>query len=157
MATDPNKQLLSDSMAIERAQSDYALDRKQYAKVHHGQIIVTGAGTGIKLSVSDRKVTGSAAVSAPGAPTSVVATAGNAQASVAFVAPASNGGAPITEYSVTSSPGNITARGKSSPIIVPGLTNDTAYTFKVRAYNVTGAGAESAASSAVTPEDPDAE
>ena len=151
MSTDPNKQLLSDSMSIDSAQSDHALNRTQHAKVHHGQIIVTGAGTGIKLSVVGRAVTGAESLTAPGAPTSPVATGGNAQASVAFTAPASTGGAPITEYVVTSTPGSITARGRVSPIVVPGLTNGVAYTFKVAARNVTGTGTQSAASSAVTP------
>ena len=45
----------------------------------------------------------------PGAPTNVVAVAGNGQAAVSFVAPADNGGSPITSYTVTSSPSGITA------------------------------------------------
>ena len=89
--------------------------------------------------------------SVPGAPTSLVATAGNAQASVAFIAPASNGGSAITGYTVTSSPGNITATGASSPIIVTGLINGTAYTFTVVATNAAGNSVASAASLAVTP------
>ncbi len=87
----------------------------------------------------------------PGAPTSVVATAGVASASVAFVVPSSTGGSVITGYTVTSSPGGITAMGTTSPINVTGLTNDTAYTFTVVATNVVGSSAASAASSAVTP------
>ena len=87
----------------------------------------------------------------PGAPTSVSATAGNAQATVSFTAPASNGGSAITGYTVTSSPGNITATGSSSPITITGLTNGTSYTFTVTATNVVGTGAASSASSSVTP------
>ena len=64
-----------------------------------------------------------AGATAPGAPTGVTATAGNGQATVGFTAPASNGGSAITGYTVTSSPGNITANGTTSPITVPGLTN----------------------------------
>ena len=37
----------------------------------------------------------------PGAPTNVTAVAGNAQATVSFTPPASNGGAAITGYTVT--------------------------------------------------------
>lgn len=88
---------------------------------------------------------------APDAPTDVIATAGNAQASVAFAAPASNGGSPILNYTATSNPGNITATGTTSPIIVTGLTNGTAYTFTVTANNSAGAGEASAASASVTP------
>jgi uncharacterized protein (TIGR02145 family) len=81
----------------------------------------------------------------------VVATAGNASASVAFVAPTNNGGSAITGYTVTSSPGGITATGTTSPINVTGLTNGTAYTFSVVATNAIGNSSPSTASSAVTP------
>jgi uncharacterized protein (TIGR02145 family) len=94
------------------------------------------------------------ALTAPGAPTSVVATAGNASASVAFTAPASNGGSVITGYTVTSSPGGISATGATSPINVTGLTNGTAYTFTVIATNALGNSGASAASTAVTPASP---
>jgi hypothetical protein len=87
----------------------------------------------------------------PNAPTSVIATAGNAQASVAFTAPASNGGASITSYTVIASPSGITTSGASSPIVVTGLTNGTAYTFSVTATNNIGTSSASTASSAVTP------
>jgi uncharacterized protein (TIGR02145 family) len=87
----------------------------------------------------------------PGPPTAVVATAGNASASVAFVAPTNNGGSAITGYTVTSSPGGITATGTTSPINVTGLTNGTAYTFTIVATNAIGNSSPSTASSAVTP------
>ncbi|WP_232727791.1 IPTL-CTERM sorting domain-containing protein [Acidovorax sp. 69] len=92
------------------------------------------------------------AATVPGAPTIGVATAGNAQVSVSFTAPAVSGGAPITSYTVTSAPGGITATGAASPIVVPGLTNGTSYTFTVTANNSVGASAASAASAAVTPQ-----
>ncbi len=87
----------------------------------------------------------------PGAPTIGTATAGNAQATVTFTAPAFTGGAIITGYTVTSSPGGLTGTGASSPITVTGLTNGTAYTFTVTATNSVGTGSASAASNAVTP------
>jgi len=91
----------------------------------------------------------------PGAPTIGTATAGNAQASVAFTAPANLGiPAVITQYTVTSSPGGLTATGSASPIVVTGLSNGTAYTFTVTATNATGTGPASAASNSVTPENP---
>jgi hypothetical protein len=70
---------------------------------------------------------------------------------VSFTAPASIGGSAITSYTVTSSPGGITASGSASPITVTGLTNWTAYTFSVTATNSSGTGFASSASSAVTP------
>ena len=91
-------------------------------------------------------------LSAPGAPTSVSATATNAQASVSFTAPSNNGGALITSYTVTSNPGNISATGTVSPITVKGLVNGTSYTFSVIATNATGmTSAASTASSPVIP------
>ena len=55
-------------------------------------------------------------VSAPGAPTIGTATAGIASALITFTPPASDGGSPITVYTVTSSPGGVTGTGASSPI-----------------------------------------
>jgi hypothetical protein len=87
----------------------------------------------------------------PGAPTHVMATAGDEQATVNFTAPVSNGGSPITGYTVTSNPGNITATGTSSPMTITGLTNGTAYTFTVKATNSAGDSEASEASDSVTP------
>jgi hypothetical protein len=87
----------------------------------------------------------------PSAPGIGTATAGNARAIVAFTAPSNNGGAAITSYTVTSSPGGITATGTSSPIIITGLTGGTPYTFTVTATNSAGTGAASVASTSVTP------
>ncbi|WP_250628367.1 putative Ig domain-containing protein [Pinirhizobacter soli] len=99
-----------------------------------------------------RSYTVHVAAIAPGAPTSANATAGDAQASVAFAAPTDTGGAPITGYTVTSSPGNKTGTGAGSPIVVTGLTNGTAYTFTVVAANIAGPGPASAPSNSVTPQ-----
>ncbi|MCG6551270.1 MAG: fibronectin type III domain-containing protein [Candidatus Magnetominusculus sp. LBB02] len=109
---------------------------------------VNALGTGAASSASN-SVTPS--VSVPGAPTAVTATAGNAQATVSFAAPSSNGGGTITSYTVTSSPSGKTAAGISSPVTVTGLTNGTAYTFTVKAANSAGTGAASSASNSVTP------
>ena len=91
------------------------------------------------------------APTAPDAPTIGTATAGNAEAIVAFSAPADNGGSAITSYTVLSSPGGFTASGASSPITVTGLTNGTEYTFTVTATNAIGTSVPSAASNAITP------
>jgi hypothetical protein len=87
----------------------------------------------------------------PEAPTITSVTAGDSQVTVAFTAPKQTGGSAITEYTVTSDPGAITASGKQSPITVPGLTNGTSYTFTVRAANDSGYGPESSKSEGATP------
>ncbi|MDA8686801.1 fibronectin type III domain-containing protein, partial [Robiginitalea sp.] len=89
-------------------------------------------------------------VRAPDAPTIGTATGGDTQATVTFTAPANNGGAAITGYTVTSFPGGITKTGASSSITITGLTNGTPYTFTVTATNSVGTAA-SAASNSVTP------
>jgi len=96
---------------------------------------------------------GVTATTVPQAPTIDSVTAGNTQVTVAFTAGAT-GGSAITEFTVTSSPGSLTASGASSPLIVTGLTNGTAYTFTAVATNANGTSAASSASSSVTPENP---
>jgi hypothetical protein len=112
---------------------------------------VTFVGTSGAYNALSMKL---AQISLPGAPTGVSATAGDGQASVSFSAPASDGNATITSYSVTASPGGATASGSSSPITVTGLNNGTSYTFTVTATNAAGTGSSSTASSAITPSAP---
>jgi hypothetical protein len=64
--------------------------------------------------------------------------------------PNETGGSPITSYTVTSSPGGITATGSSSPITVSGLTALTSYTFTVTATNVSGTSSPSSPSSPIS-------
>jgi len=85
------------------------------------------------------------------APTIGSATAGNALACVTFTAPSCTGGSVITTYTAYSNCGAYTATGASSPIQVTGLTNGTAYTFKVAANNIYGPSPSSASSNSVTP------
>jgi hypothetical protein len=114
------------------------------------KVVGSMANVLLRLGLVEAKFT-PPAPTVPGAPTSVVATAGDSQASVAFVAPSSNGGAAITGYMATSTPGSHTASGASAPLVVTGLTNGTAYTFTVHATNSVGNSAESSASASVTP------
>ncbi|MES2583824.1 MAG: fibronectin type III domain-containing protein [Pseudomonadota bacterium] len=109
-----------------------------------------GNGSYLPAATVSRSFTVNAVL--PGAPTIGIASPGNNQASVIFVAPVFNGGG-ITNYTVTSSPGGITATG-ASPIVVTGLTNGTAYTFTVKATTAAGMGPASAASNSVTPANP---
>lgn len=82
-------------------------------------------------------------------------TAGAAQVSVAFtVATTPSTGGPVTKYTAISNPGSFTGEATASPIVVTGLTNNTAYTFQVAAANATGRGPLSSASASATPVDP---
>lgn len=87
----------------------------------------------------------------PDAPTIGTATRGDQQATVTFTPPAYDGGAQITSYIVTASPGGLSGQAVGSPITVYGLTNGVSYTFTVKAGNSAGFGASSPASNAVTP------
>ena len=125
--------------------------------------VVTGLTNGIAytFTVTATNAAGIGAVSVasnsitpatvPDAPTSPAATAGNAQSSVSFTPPVSNGGSAVTSYTVTSSPGSATSTGSASPIVVTGLNNGTAYTFSVTANNDVGTSSASVASNSVTP------
>lgn len=107
---------------------------------------------GVTLAVNkNQNIVFSGTPSAPGAPTIGTVTVGDGRASVAFNAPASNGGSAVTSYTVTSNPGGLTASGSSSPIVVTGLTNGTSYTFTVTATNSIGTSSSSSQSSSVTP------
>lgn len=85
----------------------------------------------------------------PDAPTIGAVTPGLNSVQVAFT-PNGDGGSAITSYTVTATPGGITATGGSSPITVAGLNQNVSYTFTVYATNAVGNSALSASSAAVT-------
>lgn len=117
-----------------------------------GSITLTPTNDGGLTDPSDLTYTANAIV--PGAPTSVAATAGNATATVTFVAPVSNGGTAITGYTVTSIPAGGTDADAGTTGLshsITGLANGTAYTFTVVATNSVGDSAASSASNSVTP------
>jgi hypothetical protein len=93
---------------------------------------------------------------APDAPTSVTAIAGDARASVRWSAPANNGGAVVSSYTVRSNPSGgtcvVTVTSNTSlSCVVSSLSNGTEYTFSVTATNNIGTSTSSMASNAVTP------
>jgi Fibronectin type III domain len=89
----------------------------------------------------------------------VTATFGNGSAAVTWQQPATDGGSPMTSYTVTSqviSPGGgttpqVTVPASTTTTMVNGLTNGATYQFFVTATNAIGAGQQSALSNPVTP------
>ncbi len=88
---------------------------------------------------------------APDAPTAATATYGAASATVSWSAPANNGGATISSYTVTSNPGGKTCTTATRTCAVTGLTNGSSYTFSVTATNVAGTSPASPETTAVIP------
>ncbi|MEN9699760.1 MAG: hypothetical protein RLZZ301_958 [Bacteroidota bacterium] len=87
-------------------------------------------------------------ISTPSAPTITSITPGNAQLSVAYTAPSSNGGASITNYEYSIDNGTTfttcSPAVTTSPLVInSGLTNGSSYTVKIRAVNSVGSGAAS--------------
>lgn len=74
----------------------------------------------------------------PGAPTDFTVTTGDESGTATFVAPSDDGGAPVTSYTLTAQPGNLTMTCPDSPCVISGLTNGVAYTFSVHATNAAG-------------------
>ena len=132
---------------------------------------VTGLanGTAYTFTVTSTNAAGSSSQSAPsnqvvpqgppGPPTSVTALAGDREATVAWSEPASDGGSPIAQYTVTSDPdglsvtvdGSTSTSTSTSSSTVTGLTNGTGCTFTVRAINAIGTGDPSEPSNEVNP------
>ena len=120
-------------------------------------------------------------VSVPSAPTGVTVRPGNGSATVNWVAPARDGGAPVTGYRITASTGvsgmlgdmgpcgpmpvvsstptgqpdvTVLADGSATSATVTGLTNGTGYEFTVTATNSAGWGTASFPTPKVKPFDP---
>ncbi len=91
---------------------------------------------------------------APSAPAQPTVSAGNAEVTVTFVAPA-DGGSPITGFSAAcvSSDGGATgtATGAASPLVVGTLSNGNSYSCTVTATNADGTSDPSPASAVVIP------
>ena len=117
-------------------------------------LTVTDHSSPVKTATTSVTITASPiAGTPPGAPTGLTATPGNAQASLSWTAPSSNGGVAITSYRVYrgTSPGTetlLTTGGCSGlgavlSCLDTGLTNGQTYYYKVSAVNSLGEGPQS--------------
>ncbi|MDR1342514.1 MAG: fibronectin type III domain-containing protein, partial [Prevotellaceae bacterium] len=93
---------------------------------------VAGGGTAAILTDTPR--------AGPDAPQRFAATPDSAKVTLSWSAPASNGGSAITGYKVQKNNDGWITASSSTGHTFTGLTNGTAYTFKVRAVNAVGDG-----------------
>ena len=121
---------------------------------HFGTLALTHQGD--RLYASNYRSTGRFAVlrtaSAPGVPTTVGATAGDASAAVTWSAPSDDGGAAVTGYTATAAPGGASCAWTTGELgcTIRGLANGTGYAISVTATTLGGtSGASSSAT--VTP------
>ena len=94
----------------------------------------------------------------PSAPREVTSVAGENSVTVNFLAPASDGGARITRYSIevfpTHARGAVARECAATRCVLHGLAPDTTYYFRVAALNRFGAGPYSGVSNKVRPRAP---
>ena len=117
--------------------------------------LTNGADYDIRVAAINNPGTGSyvtgtaapvAAATAPGIPTNLVLTPGDAQIEVAWAAPSSNGGSAITgydlDYKLSSSSNwiNTTHSGTGRTFTITSLTNGADYDIRVAAINNPGTG-----------------
>ena len=102
--------------------------------------VATGVGGKIYQGATE----GGSGITAPSAPRNFTATPGNGQVLLSWDAPASDGGSAITKYQVSQDDGAswTDVDKETTTHTFTGLTNGTEYTFRVRAVNIKGAGAE---------------
>ena len=149
------KYVISDSATINVDITDVSLTSYTKTGLTAGQIykfsITAYNSIGKSSAVNFADVT---IPTAPGAPTSVVATAGTSNVSVSWVAPLNNGGSNITGYKVSlfNDGGSLVGTEQSTSLTNYDFTSVAAgtYTVKVKATNIVGDSSFSLASSAVT-------
>src|SRR5581483_4974223 len=99
--------------------------------------VTVSPGEAITLHLADQSGT-------PGAPQAVTATAGDGKVKVTWAAPASDGGSPITTYTVTASHNNSNFRASFGAGATSGtirnLVNGKTYSVTVQATNANGVG-----------------
>jgi fibronectin type 3 domain-containing protein len=112
---------------------------------------VTAIGEGARTE--ELPATPAAAATVPSSPQSLVAVEGNAQVTLTWAAPSSNGGSAITNYTIFrgTAPGEGTLLVTTGDVLTytdAGVTNGQTYYYAVCAINNIGAGPRSAEASA---------
>ena len=111
---------------------------------------VNSVGTGAYYpGATDAAVSATPAPTAPSAPSALMAAAANTAVTLSWTAPTSDGGAPITSYTIdydtdmnfSSSPTTVPTVTAVTSHAVSGLANGTPYYFRVAAVNSVGTGA----------------
>ena len=92
----------------------------------------------------------------PSVPLSVSAETGDESVLVSWSAPADDGGASVTSYTATASPGGSTCVVSSTSCTIDGLTNGVTYTVTVTALNAVGSSDASASAQALAARRPSA-
>ena len=128
-------------------------------KLRNAQGATIADSTG-QITITDND--GGTTTNRPSAPRNLAADPGNAQVTLSWTEPASNGGAAITSYEYRYAAGTnafldiwITVPGGATQVTVGQLSNGTTYRFQVRAVNEAGGG--SAATTTAIPVDPTAD
>jgi chitodextrinase len=106
-------------------------------------------------SLPSISVDGTPAASAPGSPTiSALRAVSSSSVALDFLAPASNGGSPITSYFCQALVGSFSvtlSQSTSGTCLFTGLSSNTTYSFRIRASNTSGSSAFTTSSNVTTP------
>ncbi|RKP46266.1 hypothetical protein D7Z26_24610 [Cohnella endophytica] len=148
--------LLKDGVEVDSTDVPSDQLSMTWSNLQKGGAYVVEVAAGNTCGISDYASATASPYGAPGAPTSVTATADDGTASVAFSPGPLFGGTQAT-YEVVAWDGFEqlrTVTGSSSPISYAGLTNGRSYTFAVTAVTEFGRSPQSARSQAVIPSGP---
>jgi len=154
-----NYNALLIAMNNNKSSAPYRSDlRPTFAATYYGSSSAAATARAALVTYGWTITDGGTTTAAPDAPTSVAGTAGNAQVSLTWTAPTYNNGAAISDYTIQYSSNSGSSwttfshsASATASITVTGLTNSTAYIFRVAAVNSAGTGSYSSNSSSITP------